>query len=1270
WYANGAALGAPGISFPGYTLANANDSVLIKLKAISKNGCKNDSMEMWFYTIQNPKPNFIAVDSILCSGKLVNFNNTSTPNSGLNYLWHFGKATDSSIVKNPTQVFYNYGITDTTIFVKLITIAGGTGCRDSITKTIVVKPLPNPGFLLSDSVLCYPNKLIVNNISTQVPPILANSYRWFVSLVGSNILNDSSNSSTIISFIDNQTGFNKIYQIKLTATSNFGCEDSMRKSIRIPTRPISNFTFNLDSSCGPILISTNNLTNYGNFYSWSSKKLGPILFNPSSNNTNIQFPSHTGLLDSIYLIQLLATNADGCRDSIDKPFKVFPKPIALFLTNLDSGCSPLPITFFNQSIVKKLATYNWSFGDGTTAITNLDTLVKTYIGSKWQDTSYIAQLISTSVNGCKDTVQKKFYIEAGSVASIYLKDTIICSNSINPTKLKIENQSYGSVDTFYYDFGDGLSLLTTEDSVVLHPYLVEGTYQIVLKATNSCRTSFDTAFVKVQVPPNVGFVKTDSVGCSPLVVTFTNTSTKIYHASFLWNLGNGNTSTNINPAPQTYMQSLITDTFYYIKLEVSNICGSFFKKDTVRILPLPTAYFEMNKDSGCSPLEVKFMNFSYGVPQNVRWDFGNGKDTSIRFDPIPNKIIYSTVDTPTIYVVTLIVSNICGSDTLRKFIKVMPNTVNSFFTTDYQNGCQDLLVQFTDKSTGGQNISYSFGDSTGTNLKNPLHLYDKPGIFRAYQYVNNNCSYDTSSVVISVYPKPQFTIDKIAGNICVNQPVQFVSRLASGGTITWYFGDGDSSNQYNPIHSYATGGKKIFRAVLLSNQNYCPSQITDSLMVTPNPIISINADTNQACLNHTFSLNLSSNGNYFYEWDFGDSNFAVGSGISYKFKKPGTYRVKVTATNSSNCKDSAFKQIVVWPIPNAAFDYNPKDTCTGPAWVKFDNLSTGANSYRWDFGNGNTSTATNGNEFYSGVGQYTITLVAENIYFCYDTSTQYFNIFNKPEPEFSIDKINGCKGTYVSFTNKSKFAKTYLWYFGDGNTSTEESPRHRYDSAGTFNVTLIAYAGILCNEMLIKSSLITIYPDPDAGFTHLLNDQNKPYRTFKFISNSSGNNTYLWQFGSGNESGGQTAYFTFGEADSICKMVTHKVTSFYGCEAFTTDTVCMEPYWKGLFVPNAFTPDYGNDDVRVFKPAGTEIKSYHLKIFNKWGEMVWESTELFDGHPARGWDGTNLKDGSNCQPGSYIWTIEAVFTDNTKWPGMLFPGSHKLADKGNVTLIR
>jgi len=1268
WYKNGVFIGS-GINFPGTSITNQADSAVIKLKAISKKGCKNDSMEMWFYTIENPKPGFIAIDSVTCSGTNIQFTNLSTPNAGLTYRWELGSASTTSNSKNTFYTFYNYSDLDTLVSVKLVTIAGGTGCMDSISKIIRIKPLPNPNFTLSDTILCFPKVLFTTNSSTQIPPINNTSYKWFVRPIGANILNDTSNTQTSISFTDNQSGTNSFYTITLRSESNFGCIDSIQKRIRIPTRPKTIFTFNVDSSCGPVIVTSSNQSLYSNTFQWSSVKNGPTIISPSSFSTNILFPGHTGLIDSIYPIKLISTNSDGCADTLLKPFRIFPNPVTRFATSLDSGCAPLPIGFFDQSIIRKPAVYQWSFGDGVNLNTGLDTVIHTYFGSIYRDTTYISRLISISANGCKDTLTKAINVLSGAVANIHLPDTQLCSSKTNPTSLRIENKSYGSVDTFYWNFGDGQALTTTADSNIFHPYNKEGYYQITLKAVNNCRESFDTAYVLVQTPPNLLVTKTDSVGCSPMSVTFTNASTDTFRASFNWSMGNGNSYTSFQVPVQTYLQSVRTDTFYYINHSISNFCGNFIKKDTVRVLPKPTSFFLTNTDSGCSPLPVFMLNQSFGVPQQFLWHFGNG-DSSTRQTPIQNPIVYSTIDTPSTYTIRLIVTNICGTDTSYRKVKVMPNTVKSFFTANVQNGCDQLIVQFTDYATGGQNISWNFGDGSGSTTKNPRHTFSNPGTYRVFQYVNNNCSFDTSSLLINVYPSPRFTIEKITSSNCVKSPVFFKANIQDPGTLTWHFGDGDSSQLINPVHYYQTAGLKVFKAILVSNTNYCRRTITDSIFINALPQVKITADTIRACQNVEFRFVGSTLQPSFLIWDFGDSTYGLGYGATHFFSKPGNYQVKVIATNAVGCSDTAINDITVYPVPTASFGLNPADTCNGPAWVNFTNTSVGANTYRWTFGNGNTSNSVNERQFFSGIGKYNNQLIATNSFLCKDTSEAIFEIFEKPVPEFTFAPVSICAGQTVSFTNKSKLGVSYLWFFGDGDSSTLENPTHIYKDSGQYKVTLFVYAGTICFDSLSSNQFVIVHPNPNPSFLHIVNLNKKPNREVMF--QYTGTNGYLlkWQFGDGNLGLGNNPFHTYGESDSGCFEVKLNVQSFYGCDTTLSDTICLPGYWKGLFVPNAFTPNYGIDEVQTFLPAGKELKNYHLKIYTKWGELVWESTELKDGKPAKGWDGKHKDTGNECDQGGYIWTIEATFTDGKDWDGMLFPGATKNVKFGNVTLIR
>ncbi|MCX6185855.1 MAG: PKD domain-containing protein [Bacteroidetes bacterium] len=243
-----------------------------------------------------------------------------------------------------------------------------------------------------------------------------------------------------------------------------------------------------------------------------------------------------------------------------------------------------------------------------------------------------------------------------------------------------------------------------------------------------------------------------------------------------------------------------------------------------------------------------------------------------------------------------------------------------------------------------------------------------------------------------------------------------------------------------------------------------------------------------------------------------------------------------------------------------------------------------------------------------------------------------------------------------------------MWYFGDGDTSTLFSPAHLYANSGTYNVKLIASSGNICFDSITSSKKITVFSKPNPIYSAILNQVTKPYRTVVFNINTDSIRHYEWHFGDGAFSNEPQPIHKYAPGDSGWFVYTIKVISLNGCDTNFIDSIYLPGYWKGLFVPNAFTPDYGTDEVRVFKPSGVELKTYHLKIFNKWGELLWESNLLKNGQPEEGWNGIDMK-GNTCMQGAYIWTIEAEFTDGVAWEGMEF-SEGKTETRGNVTLIR
>ncbi|MNR11939.1 hypothetical protein D3C85_1282630 [compost metagenome] len=105
-----------------------------------------------------------------------------------------------------------------------------------------------------------------------------------------------------------------------------------------------------------------------------------------------------------------------------------------------------------------------------------------------------------------------------------------------------------------------------------------------------------------------------------------------------------------------------------------------------------------------------------------------------------------------------------------------------------------------------------------------------------------------------------------------------------------------------------------------------------------------------------------------------------------------------------------------------------------------------------------------------------------------------------------------------------------------------------------------------------------------------------------------------------------------------------------------------------MYIPNAFEPENLNADLKVFKLKGTALATYHFKVFNKWGQMIWQTTKLDDqGAPLEHWDGTH--NGQLLPIGSYYWQAEATFLNGGVWKGMKY-GSKPESKNGVIHLIR
>lgn len=815
--------------------------------------------------------------------------------------------------------------------------------------------------------------------------------------------------------------------------------------------------------------------------------------------------------------------------------------------------------------------------------------------------------------------------------------------------------------TYAWSFGDlGTSVATSP----VHTYASAGFFIVQLIATSSFGC-LDTVLntVEVRVPPVANFTLAPDSACGPIIVAFTDLSTGP-NLSYNWNFGNGQTSALPIPGNQTFQAGIISDTSYVVTLTLSNFCGTSVHQDTVIAMPQPTAVFGTNVNVGCSPLNLQMVNNSLGLPDTYSWDFGDGTTSATSAATLQH--IFTTGINDTTYTIQLIVENECGIDTTTHQITVLPNQVNAFFNTDDPDGCVPHTVNFTQFSQGSNFSSWDFGDGNSSGVFSPTHTFTTPGTFIVQLFANDGCGFDTTSVVITVFPSPVVSFTSDPDSVCINELFTFTNTSVGLASILWEFGDGDTSNLTNPTHAYLISGTFPVTLSGTSLVNGCAASVTQNIVVSTNPVANFNPLPISGCLPLTVSMNNSSTNSSFQSWNFGDGNSSAVFSPTHTYTSAGNFAVVLYVENANGCSDSITRIITVYPLPTADFDVATINACVQPLVATFTNLSSGAINYEWNFGDGQTSSLTNPNHTYLTAGTYSVSLIASTIYGCKDTAIAIVNSYPQAIANFTLPNDSICQNESVIYISTSSFADSVQWNFGNGNLLTGNTVSYAYPQSGVYPVELIAFGQGGCNDTVTLNTQIVIMPSPSADFSFENIQNTDPLSgTVEFTNLSSGGTIYDWSFGNGNSSTEENPterYNSFGEFSA--ELI---VTSDFGCKDTIIQVVLVD-FFFGLYIPNAMNPGHSEFGVANFIPKGVGLQSFELLIYDDWGNLIWSTSALdADGRPTEYWDGTF--NGEPVQQDAYVWKASATFLNNQVWEGKEYPNG-RLKRSGTVTIIR
>ena len=329
--------------------------------------------------------------------------------------------------------------------------------------------------------------------------------------------------------------------------------------------------------------------------------------------------------------------------------------------------------------------------------------------------------------------------------------------------------------------------------------------------------------------------------------------------------------------------------------------------------------------------------------------------------------------------------------------------------------------------------------------------------------------------------------------------------------------------------------------------------------------------------------------------------------------------------------------VQVNPLPIVDFSVITPILCD-QSLINFQNNSVGSLDFTWTFGDGDSSFLFNPVHEYANFGSYLVTLEAvDQLTGCFNDAAQTIIIHESPDADFIISDTLACGSLDVTFNALDLNPNwSYLWTFGDGTFSNQYGlAGHQYVTNGCFDINLQISTPEGCVSDTTQLDAVCIYPEPIAAFT--MDDPVVSSLTpeVQFFNSSLFADSYLWEFGDGTTSQSENPNHLF-PSDPATYVIVLTASNNVGCQ----DTAALSvTIWQDLaiYVPNTFTPNNDDDFNQNFFPVLTEgfdKEHYHLLIFDRWGELIFESFDY-----TIGWDGTYGPNGIQCQIGTYTWKI-------------------------------
>jgi gliding motility-associated-like protein len=1011
-----------------------------------------------------------------CFPLTVNFTDTST-GSPTTWAWDFGNG-NSSPLQNPSAVYSSPG----TYTVSLKASKGATSNTKTSIAYIQVYGPPDVDFSFDINTGCAPLSVNFDDQTTATSGTLAN---WFWTF-GDGGTSQATNPTHI---------FEKPgpMSISLKVRNQYGCEQTKVVDAAIVVKgPITEFTLSSPAICSlPATFSfTNTTSGEGALnYQWD--------FGDGQASSEVN-PNHTYNIAGSYDVMLTTRDASGCSISTRHKIYAGSDDGVDFTTSPSPVCPGQEITFSSVS-ADPIASYDWTFSNGSTS-----TLINpktSYVEPGVYQVTLSAQLLN---HACASVITKT--IEIIEPAAPSFDKYLDCD-----LNLRLANTSSGSTRVEWY-INDVLMSTSIKFSSPIH---LPGNQIVKLIAYNAAGCAYEktetVTLMKTPVArftPNIMYTCKPGIpttaGCAPFSVNFVNGSTANAATAYIWDFGDGNTSTQLNPT-----HVFTTKGIFEVKLTAYNPNGcsteakAIFKvSDT-----MPNADFEVNKTIACPGEPITFTNKSLNA-ESWCWDFGDGWITE-------GKDVVHGYGGPGTYTVTLTAKNGCQDVLVRTNLITIKNPLITF---SFVKTCEDPFnVQLTNLSANFDELEWNFGDGqTSTTYDVGSHHYASEGDYQLTLTGTNHASGCTSTAILPL------TIQKVNADFsvnttkpCVGVPLTFTDQSHAAVKWSWKLGP-FTSNQRNFGETLFTPGN--YTALLeVKDSDSCVAK-----KELPIDVINMKGDfsftATSTCNNLIVDFQDGSTGTpapTTWLWEFGDGFTSVDRNPVHAYSQPGEHTIVLTISNSEGSCAFTKERAVDFRIPIPDFAVEPGKFCLGETII-LANTSANASLFKWFFGDGRSSDSQSAQISYDEPGNYTITLFAKDEYGCeLRTVKQAFITVVKPVADFSVDNTTGsCPPFTATFQDMSASEITqWKWTFGDGKESTLQSPVNIYATAGIFNVSLNVTDAYGCTASKEVSQFVKV-GGPSGSF-NAQGAGSCTSQTVTFSASVLNTSKMTWDFGDG-----------------------------------------------------------------------------------------------------------------------------------------------------------